>query len=98
MQRPCGGFGPKQPLFPQESQLIDKYLDEQGGKALLFLLDPETDPKLEELFAKWNIDLGSNVVVDVPAVMDDCVGTGPAVPLVVNYGGKSNHSQISTAP
>jgi ABC-type uncharacterized transport system involved in gliding motility auxiliary subunit len=75
--------GPKQSFFPQEAQIIAKYLD-GGGKALL-LLDPETEPKLEDVLQPWNINLGSNVVIDASGV-GRLFGTGPAVPLVVDYG------------
>jgi ABC-type uncharacterized transport system involved in gliding motility auxiliary subunit len=75
--------GPKQSLFPQESQIIAKYLD-GGGKALI-LLDPEVDPKINDLLQAWNITLGTNVVIDASGV-GRMFGTGPAVPLVVSYG------------
>jgi ABC-type uncharacterized transport system involved in gliding motility auxiliary subunit len=75
--------GPKQSLFPQETQMIDKYLS-GNGKALL-LFDPETDPKVADLLQEWNINLGSNVVIDASGV-GRMFGTGPAVPLVVDYG------------
>lgn len=75
--------GPKQAFFPQETQIVSKYLD-AGGKAL-FLIDPETDPKLDSILQEWNTNLGSNVVVDASGV-GRLFGTGPAVPLVVQYG------------
>jgi ABC-type uncharacterized transport system involved in gliding motility auxiliary subunit len=75
--------GPKQALFPQEAGFISKYLD-NGGRALL-LLDPETDPKVDSILDAWNISLGSNVVIDASGV-GRLFGTGPAVPLVVDYG------------
>ena len=75
--------GPKQSLFPQEAGFISKYLD-GGGRALL-LLDPEMDPKVDGVLDAWNIALGSNVVIDASGV-GRLFGTGPAVPLVVDYG------------
>jgi gliding motility-associatede transport system auxiliary component len=75
--------GPKQSLFPQEAGFVSKYLD-GGGRALL-LLDPETDPKVDSVLDAWNITLGSNVVIDASGV-GRLFGTGPAVPLVVDYG------------
>jgi ABC-type uncharacterized transport system involved in gliding motility auxiliary subunit len=75
--------GPKQPFFPQEAQMVLKYLDD-GGKALL-MIDPETDPKLDSVTQAWNINVGNNVVVDASGV-GRLFGTGPAVPLVVDYG------------
>jgi ABC-type uncharacterized transport system involved in gliding motility auxiliary subunit len=75
--------GPKQSLFPQEAGFIAKYLD-AGGRAAL-LLDPEMDPKLDSVLQAWNVTLGSNVVIDASGV-GRLFGTGPAVPLVVDYG------------
>jgi ABC-type uncharacterized transport system involved in gliding motility auxiliary subunit len=75
--------GPKQAFFPQEATMVQKYLDD-GGKALLEI-DPETDPKLGDLLQSWNVNVGSNVVVDASGV-GRLFGLGPAVPLVVDYG------------
>jgi len=75
--------GPKQSYFPQEATMISKYLD-GGGKALIEV-DPETDPKLGDVFQVWNVNVGDNVVVDASGV-GRLFGTGPAVPLVADYG------------
>lgn len=75
--------GPTQGYFAQEAAMIGKYLDE-GGKALIEV-DPEKDSKLDDLFKAWNVDLGKNVVIDASGV-GRLVGTGPAVPLVLEYG------------
>ena len=70
-------------MLPQESQIIEKYLD-NGGKALL-MLDSQTNPNVGDVLQKWNITLGDNVVIDASGV-GRMFGTGPAVPLVVQYG------------
>jgi len=75
--------GPKQGYFPQEEQYVSKYLDD-GGKVLIEV-DPETDPKLSDIFQAWNINVGTNVVVDASGV-GQLLGTGPGTPLVVDYG------------
>jgi ABC-type uncharacterized transport system involved in gliding motility auxiliary subunit len=75
--------GPTKAFFPQEEQMVTKYLD-AGGKALIEI-DPETDPKLDDIFTAWNIKVGDNVVVDASGV-GRLLGTGPAVPLVSDYG------------
>jgi ABC-type uncharacterized transport system involved in gliding motility auxiliary subunit len=75
--------GPKQGYFPQEAAFIEKYLD-AGGKVLIED-DPETDPKLDEIFQAWNVDAGKNVVVDASGV-GRLFGTGPETPLVIDYG------------
>ena len=75
--------GPKEALFPQEASMVGKYLD-SGGKALIEV-DPQTDPKLDPVFQAWNINVGSNIVVDASGV-GRLFGTGPETPLVVEYG------------
>jgi len=80
--------GPMQGYFPQETDMIEKYLD-AGGKALIEE-DPisqkgQQDPNLEAVYKDWNINVGTNVIVDVSGV-GRLFGTGPAVPLVVDYG------------
>jgi gliding motility-associatede transport system auxiliary component len=75
--------GPTKPLFPQEAAMIGKYLD-GGGKAFL-LIDPDTDPNLGDVFRAWNIAVGNNTVIDASGV-GRMFGTGPAVPLVGEYG------------
>jgi ABC-type uncharacterized transport system involved in gliding motility auxiliary subunit len=75
--------GPAKPLFPQEAAMIGKYLD-GGGKALV-LVDPNTDPKLDDVSHSWNIAVGDNIVIDASGA-GRMFGTGPAVPLVVDYG------------
>ncbi len=75
--------GPQKSFFPQEAQMIEKYLD-GGGKAML-LLDPGMDPKLDDVLQAWNVKLGDNYVIDVSGV-GRLLGEGPGVPLVVDYG------------
>jgi ABC-type uncharacterized transport system involved in gliding motility auxiliary subunit len=75
--------GPTQSFFPQEAAMVSKYLD-AGGK-VLFLDDPQTDAKLDDILTAWNITAGKNIVADASGV-GRLFGTGPAVPLVVNYG------------
>ena len=75
--------GPTQAFFPQETAMVEKYLD-GGGKALIEI-DPDTDPKLDAVLQSWNVAVGKNVVVDASGV-GRLFGTGPATPLVVDYG------------
>jgi gliding motility-associatede transport system auxiliary component len=74
--------GPKQSLFPQEASAIGKYL-EKGGKAML-LIDPDTDPKLEDVLHSWGIVLGNDTVLDVSG-LGQILGLGPGVPLARTY-------------
>jgi len=75
--------GPTKPFFPQEAQMVEKYLD-GGGKAM-FLLDPGLDPQLGAVMQPWNIKVGGDYVIDVSGV-GRLLGMGPGVPLVINYG------------
>jgi gliding motility-associatede transport system auxiliary component len=75
--------GPTKPFFPQETAMISKYLD-AGGKALIEV-DPDTESKLDSIFQAWNISVGNNVVIDASG-MGQLLGTGPEIPLVVEYG------------
>jgi ABC-type uncharacterized transport system involved in gliding motility auxiliary subunit len=75
--------GPTQPLFPAELMDVQKYLA-GGGKALIEV-DPDTDPKLNDIFSAWNISVGANVVIDASG-MGQLLGAGPAIPLVADYG------------
>jgi gliding motility-associatede transport system auxiliary component len=75
--------GSTQPYFPQETAMLKKYLD--GGGKLLIEVDPETDPKLDDIFQAWNINVGNDVVIDASG-MGRLLGAGPGIPLVVDYG------------
>jgi ABC-type uncharacterized transport system involved in gliding motility auxiliary subunit len=78
--------GPKQPVTPPEAAMVGKYLD-GGGKALL-LLDPETDPQLDEVLKSWNIQSSDNVVLDVSGV-GQMFGAGALAPVVSEYGSQT---------
>jgi ABC-type uncharacterized transport system involved in gliding motility auxiliary subunit len=75
--------GPTQQFFPQEAEMLNKYLS-GTGKGLI-LVDPQTDPKLGEVFQAWNTNVGDNVVIDASGV-GRLFGAGPAIPLVTNFG------------
>ncbi len=81
--------GPRQALFPQETTMLENYLG-GGGKAFM-LVDAETNPGphplfgLGPLFDAWNIKVGDNIAIDASGV-GRLFGTGPAVPLVHDYG------------
>lgn len=75
--------GPKQTYYPQETAMLGKYLD-AGGDALI-LIDPATDPKLDDLFTSWNVAVGNDVVVDASG-MGQLFGGGPIIPVVQDFG------------
>jgi len=80
--------GPTQAFFPQETDMVSRYLD-GGGKALIevdpITSDKQVEPKLDSIFDKWNIKVGDNVVIDVSG-MGRLLNAGPAIPLVISYG------------
>jgi len=78
--------GPKQPVTPPEVAMIGKYLD-GGGKAML-MLDPETDPQLDDVLKSWNMQSNDNIVRDDSGV-GQYVGAGPLAPVVTDYGSHS---------
>ncbi len=75
--------GPKQTYYPQETAMLGKFLD-AGGDALI-LVDPATDPKLDDLFQSWNVAVGNDVVVDASG-MGQLFGGGPIIPVVQDFG------------
>jgi ABC-type uncharacterized transport system involved in gliding motility auxiliary subunit len=75
--------GPKQGFYPQETAMLGKFLD-AGGDALI-MVDPATDPKLDDLLQSWNVAVGNNVVVDASG-MGQIFGGGPIIPLVQDFG------------
>jgi ABC-type uncharacterized transport system involved in gliding motility auxiliary subunit len=75
--------GPKQSFFPAEVQRLQDYL-RQGG-SLLLMVDPETNPGLENLLKDWGVRLDNRLAVDASG-SGQAVGLGPAVPLVNQYG------------
>jgi ABC-type uncharacterized transport system involved in gliding motility auxiliary subunit len=75
--------GPKQSYYPQETAMVGKFLDAAGGA--LIMVDPATDPKLDDLFQSWNVAVGNDVVVDASG-MGQIFGGGPIIPLVQDFG------------
>jgi ABC-type uncharacterized transport system involved in gliding motility auxiliary subunit len=75
--------GPKQTYYPQETAMLGKFLD-AGGNALI-LVDPATDPKLDDLFQSWNVVAGNDIVVDASG-MGQLFGGGPIIPVVQDFG------------
>jgi ABC-type uncharacterized transport system involved in gliding motility auxiliary subunit len=74
--------GPKKGYLPEEAAMVGKYLD-GGGKAL-FLLDPDTEPNLNDVLASWNVEVGNDIVIDTSGV--GRLTGSPAIPLVTKYG------------
>ncbi|MGD0543568.1 MAG: Gldg family protein [Candidatus Acidiferrales bacterium] len=75
--------GPTQEYFPQETAMLGRYLE--GTGKVFILVDPQTDPKLGDIFSAWNTSVGNNVVIDASGV-GSLIGAGPAIPLVTTFG------------
>jgi ABC-type uncharacterized transport system involved in gliding motility auxiliary subunit len=80
--------GPRIDFFPAEIDAIKAYLA-KAGKLLLLLDPPEKpdSPPLQNLLAltkEWNIDVGTDVVVDMSG-MGSFIGTDASVPVVASY-------------
>lgn len=73
--------GPQKPLLAPEVKALDDYVS-QGG-SLLFLVDPNTNPKLETLLTRWGVVLGNAVVIDISGTVQQL---GPAYSVVLQYG------------
>jgi ABC-type uncharacterized transport system involved in gliding motility auxiliary subunit len=75
--------GPKQSYYPQETTWVGKYLDSAGDA--LVLVDPTTEPKLDDLLQSWNVAVGNNIVIDASG-MGQVIGAGPTIPIVADFG------------
>ena len=54
--------GPRVAFGPEEVDALSRYLDRNGR--LMVMLDPQTDSGLAPILARWNIEAGSNFVVE----------------------------------
>ncbi len=71
--------GPRQPFDPAEVKIVKDYLN-NGGRALI-MLDPQTDPGLDDVLKDWNIKLQNDAVFDPKAGL----AGQPQVSVVTNY-------------
>lgn len=55
--------GPRRPVTREEKDRISRYVGE-GGR-LLLLIDPESQPDLDDLLKQWGVELGKGVLVDL---------------------------------
>ena len=75
--------GPEKDYFKGELELLTTYL--KNGGSGLFLLDPKPGMGLQKYLRKWNISVGSDMVVDASG-FGRLLGAGPEIPLVSDYG------------
>jgi ABC-type uncharacterized transport system involved in gliding motility auxiliary subunit len=77
--------GPEKDLLPPAVEALRRFV-RGGGKALI-MIEPElrgSSPSLVALAGDWNLQVGSDVVVDSSG-MGQMVGGGPLTPVVMNY-------------
>jgi len=75
--------GPKVEFFPNEVELLKKYLE--GGGKFLLLADPQTQFKMPDFLATYGLSLSGKVIIDASGI-GQFLNLGPAVPLVADYG------------
>lgn len=75
--------GPKQAFFAPEVEALKAYLNDGGS--ILLLVDPQTEPELDDLLKDWGVTLDERLIVDASNT-GQIVGLGPAAPLVTSYG------------
>jgi ABC-type uncharacterized transport system involved in gliding motility auxiliary subunit len=69
--------------FPQELQFINDFLN-KGSGGLFLLLDPHPAPALDSFLKAWGVLVDNDLVLDVSGA-GRLMGTGPSIPLVLNY-------------
>ncbi len=72
--------GPKKGLLPNEIETIGKYIG-RGGR-VLFMIDPETDPGLSPLLARYGVQLRDDLIVDTVSRL---LGGDYFMPVVSEY-------------
>ncbi|MDY7004270.1 MAG: Gldg family protein [Cyanobacteriota bacterium] len=75
--------GPQREFLEAEVTALKDYLDRGGG--VFIMLDPSTDPELDNLFEEWGVLVDDRLAIDDPNV-GRLVGLDPWVVLVSSYG------------
>ena len=75
--------GPTTEPFPQEIQFINDFLN-KGSVGLFLLVDPHPAPSFESFLKGWGVQVDNDLVLDVSGA-GRLMGTGPSIPLVLNY-------------
>ena len=73
--------------FSQELQFINDFLN-RGSGGLFLLLDPPPTPAFAAFLNAWGVRADNDLVLDVSGA-GRLMGTGPSIPLVINY---ENHA------
>jgi ABC-type uncharacterized transport system involved in gliding motility auxiliary subunit len=75
--------GPTTEPFSQEFEFINDFLN-RGACGLMVLVDPFPAPSLQDFLKDWGVGVDNNLVLDVSGA-GRLMGTGPSVPLVLEY-------------
>ncbi|MEB3342271.1 Gldg family protein [Okeania sp.] len=75
--------GPQRKFLEAEVTALQKYLNQGGG--VLIMLDPSTEPGLDNLFTEWGVLIDDRLAIDNPNI-GRLVGLDPWVVLVTRYG------------
>ncbi len=75
--------GPTTEPFPQEMQFINDFLN-KGNVGLYLLIDPKPAPSFDGFLKEWGVQPDNDLVLDVSGA-GRLMGTGPSIPLVMNY-------------
>ncbi|MBW2085265.1 MAG: Gldg family protein, partial [Deltaproteobacteria bacterium] len=72
--------GPRKDLFLNEMKAMERYL-KRGGK-VVFMIDPETCPRLVKFLTRFNVRLGDDVIVDQ---LSRIYGADYTMPVILQY-------------
>lgn len=75
--------GPQREFFEGEVTALKEYLERGGG--VLIMLDPSTNPGLDDLLEEWGVLVDDRLAIDDPKI-NRLVPFGPWVVLVTRYG------------
>ena len=75
--------GPELEPFPRELELVEEFLN-QGGGSVLLMLDPTPAPSFDTFLNNWGLQPNNDLVLDVSGA-GRLMGTGPEIPLVLEY-------------
>jgi ABC-type uncharacterized transport system involved in gliding motility auxiliary subunit len=70
--------GPQRPLLAEEVTRLQQFQTRKGG--LLLLIDPQTNPELDDLLEPWGVAFSDRILVDPAA------GRDGAVTVITEYG------------
>lgn len=75
--------GPQREFLEAEVIALQEYLNKGGG--VFLMLDPSTDPELDDLLEDWGVLVDDRLAIDDPKI-GRLVGIDPWVVLVTRYG------------